>query len=324
MNKKIISILLGLGLFSLTSCASVNNSATTSSSNLIATSTNEATYESVEEYKKAAYKQLDDTINPIISIIKDEDLKTLFQTFYTNEILYIDSITDLNKAKKLPEKINDDINVFLVTKVKPLIITKLNSFVNPIITTIKNEEIKASLKTFYSEEMTKLQNINDLEDFITTYNEIYEDTTDYINDVVLSSLKKEYLEEMDLYASQFIDKIPDEELKTQVQALYNTEKEKIKNAETIDDLNLSINGIMDDLEDYTLDELKEKAISEIENIVDNAVSKITDNTLKTAIEKFADEQIDKIEAIESFEEFSSTIDDIIEDTKDFIAEIIIK
>ena len=127
---------------------------------------------------------------------------------------------------------------------------------------------------------------------------------------------------MDLYVSQIIDGITDPELKTNIQSLYNTEKEKIKNAETIEDLNLALNGIKDDIEDYTLDELKEKAISEIEAIKNSEINKITDYTLKTAIEKFVDDQIDKIEAIDSFEEISTTVDEIIEDTKEFIASLI--
>lgn len=323
MKKRMLP-LLSLSLLALASCNNLNNSSTNSktNNNINITSTTEIILESVEDYKNAAYKQLDERINPIMAVIKDEDLKTLFQTFYTNEILYIDGITDINKAKKLSAKIDDDMNIFLVTRVKPLIITKLNSFVNPIITAISNNEIKSSLQSFYKEEMTKLENLTDLEEFINVYNEIYEDTTDYINNVVLSSLKDEYLEEMDLYVSQIIDDIIDPELKTEIQSLYNTEKEKIENAETIEDLNLALNGIKDDIEDYTLDELKEKAISEIEAIKNSEINKITDYTLKTAIEKFVDDQIDKIEAIDSFEEISTTVDEIIEDTKEFIASLI--
>ena len=82
---------------------------------------------------------------------------------------------------------------------------------------------------------------------------------------------------------------------------------------------LSVEKIIDS---KYVDELKEKAINEIEAIKNSEINKITDYTLKTAIEKFVDDQIDKIEAIDSFEEISTTVDEIIEDTKEFIASLI--
>ena len=174
-------------------------------------------------YKTAAISKLDELVNPFIQKITNDDLKASVQTYYNAEKAYINGITDLATAKEATNKVVVDTGAFVKDTLKPLAVEKLNGIINPLIAAIPDDDLKASVQTFYDTEMGKVSSIESLESVVTTYKEILDDTKEYIKTEtakIVTALKNKALEKLDPYVIALIDKIPFDTLKTDTQAFY--------------------------------------------------------------------------------------------------------
>lgn len=276
-------------------------------------------------YKTAAISKLDELVNPFIQKITNDDLKASVQTYYNAEKAYINGITDLATAKEATNKVVADTGAFVKDTLKPLAVEKLNAIVNPLIAAIPDDDLKASVQTFYDTEMGKVSSIESLESVATTYKEILDDTKEYIKTEtakIVTALKNKALEKLDPYVIALIDKIPFDTLKTDTQAFYVEEKKKLEAVDTIEGVEPCYEEIKADLASYALTEAKKIAINQLEDVVDAGLEKLPNETIKANLEDFADTEIEKLNAIEKLEDVSTTLSTVLTETAAHIKELL--
>jgi len=277
-------------------------------------------------YKTAAISKLDELVNPFIQKITNDDLKAAVQTYYNTEKAYINGITDLATAKEAANKVVADTGAFVKDTLKPLAVEKLNGIINPLIAAIPDDDLKASVQSFYDTEMGKVSSIESLESVATTYKEILDDTKAFIKTEtakVVVALKNKALEKLDPYVTALIQKIPFDTLKTDTQAFYTEEKKKLEAVDTIEGVEPCYEEIKEDLETYVLTEAKKIAIEELDDVVDAGLEKLPNETIKADLEDFADTEIEKLNAIEKIEDVSTTLSTVLKETGDHIKELLV-
>ena len=341
MKKKriITSLLLGFALVSgLTACGDNNSKQDNSSTNPpvvdpTTSETNPSTPTTADDentklalYKKAAISKLDELVNPFIQKITNDDLKAAVQAYYNTEKAYVNGIKDIETAKEAANKVVADTGVFVKDTLKPLAVEKLNAIVNPLIASIPDDDLKASVQSFYDTEMGKISSIESLESVATTYNEILDDTKEFIKTEtvkVVVALKNKALEKLDPYVTALIQKIPFDTLKTDTQAFYTEEKKKLEAVDTIEGVEPCYEEIKADLATYVLTEAKKIAVKELEEVVDAGLEKLPNETIKADLEDFADTEIEKLNAIEKIEDVSTTLSTVLSETADHIKELLV-
>ncbi|MBP5444537.1 MAG: hypothetical protein J6Y28_00055 [Acholeplasmatales bacterium] len=346
--KKILTLLIVLSIILLGLTACGNNNETTTINNPVSENTttknndnttstkdsiNDVTTTITEEddatkiirYKEAALSKLDELVNPVIAKIQNNELRSSIQTYYNTETRYINDINDLETAKSVLNKVINDTNDFALNTLKPLAVEKLNSVVNPLINRISHAELKSSVQTFYNTEMEKVSSVQSLDDIADLYKEIIDDTNDFITQEtskIVIALKNEALEELDPYVTTLISKIPYDTLKTDTQAFYNTEKEKLEDVDTIEGVNPCVEEIKNDLETYALTEAKKIAVSKLEEVVDAGLDKIPNEDIKSDLTSFSETEIAKLNAITNIENVPSTLETVIQETESHIKELL--
>ena len=277
-------------------------------------------------YKTVAISKLDELVNPFIQKITNDDLKAAVQTYYNTEKAYINGITDLATAKEAANKVVADTGAFVKDTLKPLAVEKLNGIINPLIAAIPDNDLKASVQSFYDTEMGKVSSIESLESVATIYKEILDDTKEFIKTEtakVVVALKNKALEKLDPYVTALIQKIPFDTLKTDTQAFYTEEKKKLEAVETIEGVEPCYEEIKADLETYVLTEAKKIAIEELDSVVDAGLEKLPNETIKADLEEFADTEIEKLNAIEKIEDVSTTLTTVLQETAEHIKSLLV-
>ena len=341
MKKKFITIpLIGLiAMTGLTSCGGnstpndntgTKTAETTTASNTSQTTTTVDTTTDAKDVELLAYKakaisKLDEYVEPFIQKITNDDLKASVQNYYDTEKSYINGINDLDTAKEALNKVENDTKAFIVDTLKPLLIEKLNAVINPLIAAIKDDTLKASVQSFYNDEMEKVASVDSLEGVATVYQLIIDDTKEFIEDEterIIIELKNKALKELDPYVKALIDKIPYDELKTDTQAFYTEEKKKLEAVNTIEGVSPCVNEIKADLEEYALNEAKKIAVSKLEEIVDEGLNKLPHQTLKDDLSDFADEEYEKLNAVTKIEDIPQTLTTVSKETAAHIKELL--
>ncbi len=276
--------------------------------------------------KKNAIDKLDEIVNPVIAKITNDELKAKVQEFYNTEKQYINGITDLATAKEAANKVVVDTGAFVKNTLKPLAVEKLNVIVNPLIAAIPDDDLKASVQSFYDTEMGKVSSIESLDSVATTYNEILDDTKAFIKTEtakVVVALKNKALEKLDPYVTALIQKIPFDTLKNDTEAFYTEEKKKLEAVDTIEGVEPCYEEIKADLETYVLTEAKKIAIKELEDVVDAGLEKLPNEAIKADLEDFADTEIEKLNAIEKIEDVSTTLTTVLQETAEHIKSLLV-
>ena len=278
------------------------------------------------QYINAAIAKLDELINPVIAKITNEDLKAAVQNYYNTEKQYLNGISDLDTAKAAANKVVEDTKAFAMDVLKPLAIEKLNAVVNPLINSITYEDLKTSVQSFYNTEVAKLSAVESLDDVADFYEEVLQDTKDFIaaeTTKILVALKNAALEELDPYVTALINKIPYETLKTDTQAFYDTEKAKLEAVDTIEGVSPCVEEIKEDLEEFAISETKKIAVSKLEEIVNAGLAKIPNQDLKDDLTAFSATEIAKINAVTKVEDVPSTLQTVLTETEAHIKELLI-
>ena len=271
--------------------------------------------------KSAAIAKLDELINPVIAKITNDELKAAIQTYYDTEKQYINGITDVDTAKAALNKVVEDTKTFAVTTLKPLAVTKLNAIINPLISAIPDDTLKASVQTFYNTEMAKVDAIETLDDVATTYKEILDDTKDYIKTEtakVVLALKNKALEELDKYVEALIAKITNETLKTDLQAQYVEEKKLLAAVDTIEGVPTCVETIKSDLLDFAVQETIKLAIAALDPYVEALIDKIPYDSVKTDTQAQYAEEKKEFEKVTTLEGIPTCVEKVKSDLEEFV------
>ena len=283
------------------------------------------TKKTVIDLKNTALEKLDEIVNPVIAKITNEDLKTSVQNYYNTEMQYLYAITDIDTAKDAVNKVIADTKTFALNTLKPLAIEKLNETINPLISQITNESLKTSVQSYYDTEMNKISSIESLDDVITVFNEIVEDTKKFIQDEtekLIIEAKNKALEELDPYVTALIAKIPYESVQTFVQTFYTQEKAKLEAVDTLDGFEPCILEIKDDLVKFALSETKSFAVSKLQEVVDEYLAKLPNETIKKDLTEFSNTEISKLNAIENLEDIPTTLETVLKETREHATKLL--
>ena len=277
------------------------------------TTTKDSDSEDIEKNKNSAMTTLDYLIVDSINKVSEDDLNKLIVEFYNNEKLYIQNVTDLETSKTLSTKITNDTNNFIINKLKPALIKKLDNIINPLVDAITNEELKNKVSSYYKTKKDTLDDASTILDACNTYSLIVTNTKEYITEEateLLIKLKNEAIKTLDANVETLIEKIPYESVKSSLRMFYTNEKTKIENIDSIDDIDSCIDEIKEDLEKFAIDECKKIAINTLDTYMETLISKIPYDLVKTDINTFYTSEKTKLNDIKSVEDIISYIDDI--------------
>ena len=327
MKKRVISILLvGLILMmGLTACGGKDSKPTDSSVNQSVQPSDDqsAENEELESYKEAAVSKLDELVNPAVEVITNESLKSSIQAFYNTETQFIRSITDLETAKTAANKVMEDTKAYVNNDLKPLAVAKLSEVLLPLITSISVDDLKASAEAFLAAEIEKMTDVEQLEDLSNVFNDIVNDTKEYIQtetEKTLKSLKTKALLELAPYVANLVSMIPVDLTTVDIPAFFATEKEKLQAITSIDNILPCVNQIKESLVAYAFSCGKTAAVTKLEEMAQDALDKITNQELKDSLTAFTTAEIAKINAINSVEDLSSTFQTVLSEMQEFIQE----
>ena len=234
----------------------VNNNVSSSEVKVSSSAVSENT---VSTYINKALNKLDELVLPSIQKITDTSLKASVQSYYDEEKTTISRITELEAAKAALDKVINDTKAFVGSTLKNTAIDRLNAVINPLIVKITHEELKASVQSFYNNEITKMSTVDSIAGLTDTYLEIVDDTKEFIKTEtgkVVIALKNKALQELDPYVNALISKIPYETLKNDTRTFYNQEKSKLDSVDTIEGVPECVTEIKNDLVNNDLIELK--------------------------------------------------------------------
>lgn len=344
MKKKILllSLLSVCALTQVTSCGGTNGSSSiTSKTSESETSSSNATVESssssasqknseeeeIASLKTKAIKKLDGLVKTPLEKITHEGIKTKINEFYQTELNYINSINSLTEAQNAYNKIDEDIKEYIDTTLRTFIISKIDEIINPLINKITDETLKSSVKNYYDSQITKLASISTIEDLITTYNSIVNDTKEFIKQEVekaLIALKNKAIETLDVYLSALIDRIPYDELKVDVNTFYIDEKKKLEAIDDLDEVNPCVEEIKQDLENFALTETKKIALTKLDEAVNKGLDKLPNETIKQDLKDFAVQEKTKLNNVATLEDVVPTLTTVLNETQDHIKSLLVE
>ena len=284
------------------------------------TTTKDSDSEDIEKNKNSAMTTLDYLIVDSINKVSEDDLNKLIVEFYNNEKLYIQNVTDLETSKTLSTKITNDTNNFIINKLKPALIKKLDNIINPLVDAITNEELKNKVSSYYKTKKDTLDDASTILDACNTYSLIVTNTKEYITKEateLLIKLKNEAIKTLDANVETLIEKIPYESVKSSLRMFYTNEKTKIENIDSIDDIDSCIDEIKEDLEKFAIDESKEIAIKALDNDIDSFIQKIPYDSIRIDVKTLYTSEKTKLNDIKSLEDINSYIKEIKTDIEKF-------
>ncbi|MCQ2799673.1 MAG: hypothetical protein MJ228_02760 [Bacilli bacterium] len=270
--------------------------------------------------KALASSKLDEIVNPVIAKITDDEIRTAIQNFYNAEKQYINGITDVATAKAAVSKVAQDAKEFATTTLLQLVIRKLGQYFQPIIDNLPDEALKTSVQNFYEQKMALIASAMTLDDVVSLYKTITDDTIEFIRtetERILILLKNQAIEECDAYILALIEKIPYDALKTDTRTFYNTEKVKIQNANTIEALKELVPELKKDVLDYAITETIRIGTAELDTFVTALIEKIPSETLKTDTRTFYNTEKGKLNSCTTIEGVVTALAEIKDDLVDY-------
>ena len=296
-----------------------------SSSNIESTTIENSSESKLDEYKATALAKLDEIVKPYIDKIADEDLKAKVLEYYNKQKQSIEEIENADTAKDAASKVVSDTKEFVIDTLKPLALEKINGIINPLIEEITHEELKNSVKSFYNQEVDKLDGAESIEEVVDLLKEIVEDTKQFIKDEtekIIIVLKDKAIEELDPYVTALIEKIPYEPLKEDTLEFYNDEKVKLEDVNSIEGVKPCVDQIKIDLEEFALSETKKIAVSALMDLVNSSLEKLPNDELREDLQAFALLEQEKLNAVDEIQEVVPTLELVIEETKDHVTQLL--
>lgn len=202
--------------------------------------------ESFAELKALALEGFDLYVEALLENIVDEDVKDAITEFYAAVREKIQSANSLEELETTIAEINEDLMAFMLMESKNIIALELGQYVVALIEEIPDESVKAEVYAFYEEQLEKLNSVETLEDLDLYLEELKNDVLEY----ALTELKKINRAELDAMVEEALNELPDEELKQQLMAFYESEIEKLLAVDSIDEMEPVLNEIIEDLIEF--------------------------------------------------------------------------
>ena len=251
MKKKISLFILFLMFVFVTGLTACGGNETPDDSGTNTPGDTETNDAEIAAYKSQAISTLDSLVHPAIENVLNVNAKIhhVILNYYNSEIEYINGISDIDTAKEAANKVVEDSKLFIKDSLKPEVIKEVNKLLEPIIAEVNElqtsydheifKELSATVDNFYNSSMEIIESSESINDIVIAFNSIKQNTNKLIDDErekIINTLKSEAIEELDAYVSALIAKLPYDELKDDIQAFYDNEKEKLAAVDTIDDI----------------------------------------------------------------------------------------
>ena len=194
----------------------------------------------IDKLKEIAREKLDELVGKALTYVNNAELRASINTFYNEEADKIQAVSSQEEANELPETIKADTEAFIaniINDLKDEARKYIDGIILPAIDKIEDDEIKSDLEEFYDTEADKIQAISSLEGIESTIAEIKKDTEDFVKSELnkeLIRLKNAALDQLSTLVTAGLNKLPNEELKTQLSTFYDTEQAKLEAVTTID------------------------------------------------------------------------------------------
>lgn len=324
-------LLLGLFLaLTLSGCGPTENPKSDPSEPTSTITTDDNT---VADYISEAKTKLNQMVDAAKEITDDEDLLTLLENFRTQELAYIDTVTDLNEASALSSKIREDERTFCTTKLKVVVLSKIYSDVWKMLNRLYDDSDKDQALQYFDELIAYYVNevddiyytvagsdeaLHDLETFV---NELLEaeigGDPDYPDDPVeqdeelkkyIVSLKNNII----AYAESLFYKYGENMDRDSFFALVNEEYKAFNIVEDFEEADETYDLIIERVESDALDVLKEGLVGAFNNFLDLVRNVIQDERIIVSVIPDSQDYIDTIYS-------SSSLDGAIEDYESTIS-----
>lgn len=198
-------------------------------------------------------EKLNGVINPLIEKITYESLKSSVQEYYAREIALINSLEHLDEFPNAYKNIIDDTKKFIVDETEKILVelknkalAELDPFVTALINKIPYEELKADTQTFYQEEKKKIDAVEAFDGFAPCVNEIKGDLEAY----ALSETKKIAVSKLDEVVTAGLAKIPNQELKDDLNGFKDTEVTKLNAVNSIEAVPTTLATVIKETEEH--------------------------------------------------------------------------
>ena len=138
------------------------------------------------------------------------------------------------------------------------------------------------------------------------------------DEVKLAKYKASAISKLDELVNPVIAKIENNDLKTAIQEYYDTEKQYINGINDLKTAKEAVNKVISDTAAFAVNTLKPIVIEKINAIINPLIQNISYASLKTSVQAFYDEEIEKIDNLEDLNDAADLFKEIVDDTKKFI------
>lgn len=271
--------------------------------------------------KGEAKSKLDELVLPLISKIPNDDIKQFVQTFYDSEKAYIESIVELETAEAALAKVVSDFATFTINTLKPEVVSKLNTIVNPIISSITVNELRTSVQTFYNEKITKVNALTSPSEIVDYLINLKNDVQKFITSEtgrLLVEFKNKALNKLEELVNPLVAKITNEYLKQSVQSFISTEKEYLQGINELSEAKEAPEKVTTDLSNFAVNTFKPLLIEKLNDVINPLIAKIEYTELNESVQGFYDNEIDSIKNVTSLGELIDLFPKIKKDFEDFV------
>lgn len=143
-------------------------------------------------------------------------------------------------------------------------------------------------------------------------------TTEESESSKITKLKAAALAKLDEIVNPVIARIKDTDLKNSVQGYYDAEKQYINGINDLQTAKDAVNKVIADTDAFAVQTLKPIVVEKIDAIVSPLIDAITYTDLKTSVELFYEDEMDKVDDIETLKDAIDVLEEIVDDTKKFI------
>jgi len=279
----------------------------------------------VTTLKPLAVTKLNAIINPLIAAIPNDTLKASVQTFYNTEMAKVDAIETLDNVATTYKEILDDTKDYIKTETAKVVVAlknkaleELDKYVEALIAKITNESLKTDLQAQYVEEKKLLAAVDTIEGVPTCIETIKSDLLDF----AVQETIKLAIAALDPYVNALIDKIPYDTVKTDTQAEYAKEKKTLEAVTKLDDIPTCVEKIKKDLADFAVAETIKVAVAALDDVIDAGLAKLPNQKLKSDLEGFENDEIEKLEAVTKVEDVPTTLTTVLQETEAYIKSLL--
>lgn len=210
--------------------------------------------------------------------------------------------------------------------------TNLNDSITALLEKITDDDLRTEITAFREQKLNDISALTQLENAKPVLAQIAAETSVLIQNMLLlqlSELKTTAVAELDEMVAAGLDKLQNEELKTQLAAFYITEKSKIIAVSELNNISATVLEVKNNVSDYIVQiiaqqllALKNSAIANLDEIVNTALDKLIDDTLKTQLNSFYTEEKAVINAITKAEDLPAATAQITTDLQTLITTLI--